>query len=391
MKNLGSPGTRPGEGDLGNTPSRRRLQFFTPLRGYLSDSRAILLSRCRTLQENLLPKFMNDLGKQVDFLQMPAPSRSRLGICGTQDSCAPKAAPRLRVSASPRPLLLLSGFLVVCCSSKPAPAPSPELKPVLKIENRVVPLSEWQRYRAMKIRPEEPQDEKQLFDLFVDEQIFLYLATRDGVDVDDEDVRENLAKMGLAIPREKSADFLQSFRDELRVQKWIKANVSSAVRVTPEEAEDYFRQNPSEFMQPETLHVREILVKDQVFAEKLHRQLQKQPLEEFRRTARKYSHAASASDDGDLGVSHKGELPEAFERAIFRLRPGEISRPVKSDLGYHLFLLEERVRAHEQRLFEVRDQIFEKLLAEKESEAIRACLAQMKKKLSIRTYSENLK
>ncbi|HEY3130858.1 MAG TPA: peptidyl-prolyl cis-trans isomerase [Acidobacteriota bacterium] len=300
-------------------------------------------------------------------------------------------APRLGAFLSARVLSrLLSAFLLVCCSSKPAPASGPELKPALKIEGRVVPVSEWLRYRAMKIKPEEPQDEKQLFNLFVDEQIFLYLAARDGVEVDDEDVRESLAKMGLVAPRDKSADFLQSLREELRMQKWIKSNVSSAVRVTAEEAEEYYQRNSLEFMQPETVHVREILVKDQVSAEKLHRQLRKQPLPDFLRAARKYSQAASASDDGDLGVFQKGELPEAFENAIFRLRPGEISRPVKSDLGYHLFLLEERVRAHQQKFFEVKDQIFEDLLAQKESRAISAYLAETKKNLSIRTYPENL-
>ena len=87
---------------------------------------------------------------------------------------------------------------------------------------------------------------------------------------------------------------------------------------------------------------------------------------------------------------HKGELPEPFERAVFRLRPGEISKPVKSDLGYHLFLAEERVRAHQQRFFEVKDQIFEKILAEKENQSIRSYLDDIKKQLKIRIYPENL-
>jgi parvulin-like peptidyl-prolyl isomerase len=243
----------------------------------------------------------------------------------------------------------------------------------------------------MKTKSGETLDEKQLFDLFVEQQIFLYLANRDHVEVDDEDVRENLIRLGLTSPEDlKNQELLRSVLDEFRAQKWIKANISPAVHVSAEEAESYYRQNPGEFVQPETVHVREILVKDPVFAEKLHRQLQKQPIEEFMQAARKYSQAASVSNEGDLGVFHKGELPEPFERAILRLRPGEISKPVKSDLGYHLFLAEERVRAHQQRFFEVKDQIFEKILADKENQAIRSYLDDIKNKLKIRVYPENL-
>jgi peptidyl-prolyl cis-trans isomerase C len=64
-----------------------------------------------------------------------------------------------------------------------------------------------------------------------------------------------------------------------------------------------------------------------------------------------------APDGGDLGTFQKGELPEEFEKAIFPLAPGSVSKIVSSRYGYHIFLVEEKVLAHQQRLVEVKDQI----------------------------------
>ncbi|MBI4456962.1 MAG: peptidylprolyl isomerase [Acidobacteria bacterium] len=241
----------------------------------------------------------------------------------------------------------------------------------------------------MKMRLEPQQDENQLFDLFVEQEIFLHLADRDQVEIDEEDVRENLLKLGFESQDLKDEELLRSVKDDLRVQKWIKANISSGVRATVAEAEDYYRRHSSEFVQLDTVHLREILISDQVFAQKLYRQLRRQPMEDFLLAARKYSKAASAANDGDLGTFQRGELPDSFEQVVFRLRPGEISAPVRSDLGYHLFLLEERVPRHRQTFLEVKDEIFEKIMADKESQAIRNYLEDAKKTVNIQVYRKN--
>ena len=268
----------------------------------------------------------------------------------------------------------------------------PSRQPVLRIEDKTVTAGDWERYRQRKLRVESQQDENELFNLFVENQIFLFLADRDRVEVDDADVRESLTRAGLGTPEElQNRELIEAVRDDLRIQKWIKTTLSPQVKVTPEEIQDYYQKNASEFLLPETVQVREIMVPDPALAGSLYRQLRRQPIEEFFQAVSRYSKAASAVNNGDLGRFQKGELPEDFEKAIFRLRPGEISEPVKSDLGYHLFLMEERIRSHRQSFAEARDQIFGTILSQKESQAIRSRMADARKQLKIEVFEQNRK
>ncbi len=58
---------------------------------------------------------------------------------------------------------------------------------------------------------------------------------------------------------------------------------------------------------------------------------------DFAEAAKKYSDDTGNKDKGgDLGFLGKGYMAPEFEEAAFKLKPGEISEPVKTSHGYHL-------------------------------------------------------
>lgn len=61
--------------------------------------------------------------------------------------------------------------------------------------------------------------------------------------------------------------------------------------------------------------------------------------------------AGSKAAGGDLGWVGKGMMVGPFENALFAMRPGEISAPVKSDFGWHVIQLRE-LKAGAQETFE---------------------------------------
>lgn len=83
------------------------------------------------------------------------------------------------------------------------------------------------------------------------------------------------------------------------------------------------------------IHARHILVQSENAARKVLDRLSGG--ESFEAVAREWStDRATANKGGDLGRFGRGDLMPAFEKAAFALRPGEVSQPVKTALGYHI-------------------------------------------------------
>lgn len=87
--------------------------------------------------------------------------------------------------------------------------------------------------------------------------------------------------------------------------------------------------------------------------------------------------AASATDEetfaelaeeyggGSLGWLRQGDLPERLETVLLALQPGEVSEPVRSIRGFHVFLLHGRERGGEgiPPFDEVKEQIFQQMMS----------------------------
>jgi peptidyl-prolyl cis-trans isomerase D len=130
-----------------------------------------------------------------------------------------------------------------------------------------------------------------------------------------------------------------------------------------------YEQEKARFVQPEQRLASHILVKvpegasaaAQKAAEAKAQQLAaqaRQPGADFAALARADSEdTGSKAGGGDLGWVTKGQMVKPFEDALFAMKPGDVSAPVKSQFGWHVIQLRE-VKAGAQTPFEqVRDQL----------------------------------
>lgn len=83
-----------------------------------------------------------------------------------------------------------------------------------------------------------------------------------------------------------------------------------------------------------TVKAKHILVKEQFEAEDLLKKIAEGKT--FDELAQKFSLCPSGRRGGDLGEFGRGRMVAPFEEAAFALEINEVSKPVKTQFGYHL-------------------------------------------------------
>lgn len=175
------------------------------------------------------------------------------------------------------------------------------------------------------------------------------------------------------------------------IQKLIEKDVISTISIPDEELKAYYDSHPDEFKHPERIRASHILVKvDQNATEADKKNARKKidgilaklkKKEDFAKLAEENSDdPGSSKHGGDLGFFTHGQMVKPFEDAAFALKPGEISKVVETQFGYHIIRLENKEPAYTQNFDEAKDGLQQKLKQEKISEAVRNYIESLKKK-----------
>lgn len=251
---------------------------------------------------------------------------------------------------------------------------------------------------------------KDLLRNLIDQQLWLSKGKELGITGDDElikqldDIRKkyNLATMD---DLEKAAkdqgvsfeDFKQNIRNQIITQDVMREEIGHKVQVTPGEAERYYEAHKSEYQQPESIHLAEILVSagtgtdgvedpQKVAAAKAKADDIEAKLKaggNFDAIARAQSDGPTAAEGGDLGKFQRGGLNKVFEDATFGLKAGEYTAPIRTRQGYVIFKVIEHNPGGVAPFKEVEPQVEEALFESRMGPAIRAYLTQMREEAYI--------
>jgi parvulin-like peptidyl-prolyl isomerase len=170
-------------------------------------------------------------------------------------------------------------------------------------------------------------------------------------------------------------------RNDIRAQivsEKIFAQVTKDVKVTDKQIEDYYNKNKAQYSQPESRDVRHILVKTKAKANALEAQLKAGA--SFAALAKKFSEdTGSKANGGKLTIS-KGQTVAPFDKAAFELKKNAISKPVKTEFGYHIIQpLSDTKPAKVTPLKEVKASIRQQLAQTKKNEAMTKWVDELKK------------
>ncbi|MGD0229097.1 MAG: peptidyl-prolyl cis-trans isomerase [Syntrophorhabdales bacterium] len=186
-------------------------------------------------------------------------------------------------------------------------------------------------------------------------------------------------------------DRLAEFREQLIMQTLLSKKVGAGSKFTDEELQKYYDAHKEEFKKEREIQTRQIVVKTEQEAKELQAKIAKG--EDFTELAKRYSLDPSArANGGDIGYHPKGTLIPQYEEAAFKLtKVGEVSPPVKTQLGYHIIQLEGVKPPAYVSFAEVKDFIRQKMTQEKQTEVVQKYVEDLKKNAKIVVNEDLLK
>ncbi len=169
---------------------------------------------------------------------------------------------------------------------------------------------------------------------------------------------------------------MQRVKEDLLANYAIEKAIAT-VNVKEEELKAFYDENPAQFAQGETVNASHILVDSEEKANEILADIQSGKTT-FAEAARAYSSCPSGKEGGNLGDFARGQMVPEFDEACFTMEVGTISTPVKTQFGYHLILLNAKNEGKTYAFAEIKEQLREKLLADKQQAAYQSKLNQLK-------------
>lgn len=194
----------------------------------------------------------------------------------------------------------------------------------------------------------------EVLDIIIVNQIIAEKAASNNIEVDEGELEELYEENHLRL-MEEDEDYKKMIEDNKIDGDFIKAQMRKnllgykyktfyldKVEITDETARAFYDGN-GELFHMEEIKARHILVDEEQLAKDIIKKIDEG--EDFAELAMEYSTEPGAQESGgDLGYFSRDVnfVPE-FKEAVFALEVGQVSEPVKTEFGYHIITVEDKV------------------------------------------------
>ncbi len=298
-------------------------------------------------------------------------------------------------------LILAVAIAVVGCSKEPlAGEVNGKNITVAEVDERLAQMTAQQPDAFSGAQGEQlkQQFRANVLDQLVDMELMLQEADKMGIKITDKAIDAKVKEMmktynikdqkALEDILKKQKTTVEKFRGEISKLMIIDAlgeKVTKGVKVSDKDAEDYYNTHKTEFATKDQVHVAHILVQKQEEAQKILKDLQGGA--DFGKLAKQSSIDPGSKDKGgEYPWTDKDKYVPAFGNASWKLEPGQLSQPIKTDYGYHIIKLIGKRPAGQRTFEEVKQEIKDKLLSQKKKEEFNKWLNTIRKKATIKKF-----
>ena len=298
------------------------------------------------------------------------------------------------------PLLLVPLAAAIASTLAPSAARGDDLPPtvIATLDRAPIPVERFAaalRETGVSLAALDPEDrdrlKREMLQEIIEQQILLREARDRGIRVPDADVARAIAQARADASPEEFAAVLEErgltvagwerhLRENLTLARARSSLVPPVAAPTDAELKTYYDGHPDEFVEPETVDARQIVVATEAEAAAARARLLAGA--SFNELAAAQSTAPEAAEGGRLGFVERGHVPEGFE-IVFSLKPGEISPVVHTPFGYHLFTVVARRPAMRPAYADVAPALRERLRRARQDEAVAAWIRERTGKTAI--------
>jgi peptidyl-prolyl cis-trans isomerase SurA len=197
----------------------------------------------------------------------------------------------------------------------------------------------------------------------------------------DEMLRQKLAENGMSMTQ-----YRRSIKEQILRAKLIDYKVKSNTIITKEDIQSYYDDHYDEYAGVAKYHLRNIIMKTGPFEEENQRVLERmndiltrlKSGESFSDLAVIYSESPIADSGGDIGLFKPEDLDSTIKKAVEKIKPGEFTDIIETDLGYQIFYLEDIVTTDGMSLEKASPAIEERLYKEELEKKFKKWIADLK-------------
>lgn len=202
---------------------------------------------------------------------------------------------------------------------------------------------------------------------------------------------DQLIDQEVVVAAAKDADALppplQADRRSAAVRQLLATACGPVPPLSPELLEQEVARRLTE-PQPARAHVRQLLLSSAETAAAARQRVLDG--EDFVTVSNDESMAANAAAGGELGMVIQGTLPEPMDEVIFALAAGELSAPVESPAGFHVFEVLEMHPAGPPARAQVEAAVNRKLSEDHAQRFVRDCVGRLATEVGVEVVSEHL-
>jgi len=178
-------------------------------------------------------------------------------------------------------------------------------------------------------------------------------------------------------------DFKNNIRNRILTQKVVSQEVGSHISIGESDARKYYDAHKTEFVRPEQVALREIIVNTEGKKDNELPDLKKKAEtalkrvkdgEDFGEIAKRLSDGTTKDQGGYIGTFKRGELAKQLEDVVFKMKHNDLTDVIETKQGYLIFQVLEHYDEGEQGFEKVKNEIMDHLYNEKLEPAVREYL-----------------